>query len=453
MGYTAPVASASPSDCPLARCLGGRVTVLAQPGAVYAVDKVSAEICRQLQVTGFAFDLDRAAELSASLLAAEHRAMWAADDAVGRDIKRGPGGSFSSKDLRVAFFDDLGAPVYFRSKLTREPSLGIDALRGYAACHDEHLRALALAVIEARHARKIRSTYIDRIVVGADGRVHPSWLSYGAVSGRWACQKPNLMNLPRPENDPTTPQGGIRSLYHAPEGRALVACDYAQLEMRIAAYASGDPAMIASCESSDLHAGNAAVIFGDAFTSETDPGARKALRNLAKSSGFACCYMAQAETVYARLIASGADVKLRQVEAMLTKMRRAFAAYYRWQNRGLSDCVRTAHVATPILGRRRWLGHDPSPTEAANHPIQGGAADLMNSRTPIVLATLADRHPSACLVAQVHDSLVVECDLDAAPSVGDTCREVLTAPVTIASSGEPLIASFPVDVEISERWH
>jgi DNA polymerase I-like protein with 3'-5' exonuclease and polymerase domains len=226
-----------------------------------------------------------------------------------------------------------------------------------------------------------------------------------------------------------------------------------QLEMRIAAYASGDPTMIAACEGSDLHSANATVIFGAAFTECTDPVARKGLRTMAKSSGFAVCYMAEASTVFARLIAEGANVTLRQVEAMLAKMRRAFLTYYRWQDAALLDTVRTGYVYTPILGRRRWLGHDPSPTECANFPIQGGAADYMNERFPEVVERCDAEGLGVEPVAQVHDSGVLEVPEEHVPRVCELVREVNARPIVIASSGEPLSAVLPIDLEDSERWH
>jgi DNA polymerase-1 len=434
---------------------------------IYEADKRAAELCTRMQVTGFAFDTERAADLRSCLVNAEAKAVAAAREASGVDELN----PFSVKQLQDAFFKRLRAPIFFRSNLTGQPSLGVDAMRGYAACADERLRTLALAVLEARRARKVRATYVDAIVLGPDGRVHPSWLNYGAVSGRWACQAPNLMNLPRPENDPTHAAGlgGVRSVYIARPGYRIVAFDKAQLEMRVAAYVSGDPVMIRACESADLHAANAEAIFGAAFNAHEyaelaaasdlgpDRKARlkllKALRTLAKTSGFAVCYLAEAGTVFARLVAAGADVTLRRVEAMLSKMRRAFAAYYGWQAARLLDCVRTGYVYSPILRRRRWLGHDPSPTEAANFPIQAGAADLMNTQLPIICDRLADAALDASLVAQVHDSAVFEVRESHVDRVKGICREVSEAPVTIATSGAELTAVFPIDIDDSDRWH
>lgn len=422
---------------------------------VYAADKQAAALCTRMSQVGFGFDAVRAAELGASLREAEQRALRACDDAVGRTIKRTKSGGISTTDLEVAFFQDLGAPVFFRSALTNKPSLGVDAMRGYTACNSEALRNLALAVLEFRRARKIRSTYIEAIVVGPDGRVHPSWLNYGAISGRWACQEPNLMNLPRKETDPTyaTHKGGVRSLYCARPGYVLVIFDKKQLEMRVAAYASGDEAMIAACESKDLHSANAEAIFGELYTQQQDPTVRYALRQMAKSAGFAVCYLAEAPTVYARIIATGQAITLRQVEAMLNRMRRGFRGYYAWQEARLLECIRTGHTSSPILGRVRWLGHEPSPTECANFPIQSGASDIMNGLLPELVPLIRRECGGAELVAQVHDSAVFEVPEKYEAHSKMLCEDLNSRPVALCSSGRRLEPVFPIDLDSSERWH
>lgn len=423
---------------------------------IYLTDKRSAEICTRMQIAGFAFDQHRAAEIAAYLRELEAAARRGAEDAVGRRLAPTKSGGFKTKDLEAAFFDELSAPVLFRSNLTGAPSLGVDSLRAYAGSHNESLRKLSLALLEWRRARKIRSTYVEGAPVNpTTGRVHPVWQNYGAVSGRWSCQSPNLQNLPRADTDPTAKEfgGGVRSLYRAKPGFVLVIFDYSQLEVRVAAYATGDEAMIAATKSSDVHAANATLLFGEAFTGSDDPVARKQLRTLAKSAVFAICYGASAETVFARIIASGIEIQLRQVEMMLRKLKRGYRVYYRTQDAWLLDAVRTAYVYTPILRRRRWVGHDPSPTECYNFPIQGGAADLVNLRMPIYEDRLALDHPSATIVAQVHDSVVTEAPEASADRIVALNREVFEAPVVIDSSGRSLEAVFPIDVDVSERWH
>jgi DNA polymerase I len=427
--------------------------VLPNAAAVYEADKAAAALCTRMAQVGFGFDASRAAELAASLREAETRALRACDDAVGRTIRRTKTGGLSTTDLEVAFFQDIGAPVFFRSTLTGKPSLGVDAMRGYAAAANPSLRDLALGVLEYRRARKIRSTYVEAIICGPDGRVHPSWLNYGAVSGRWACQDPNLMNLPRRETDPTsaTHDGGVRSLYIASPGHVLVTFDKKQLEMRVAAYASGDAAMIAACESTDLHAANAAAIFGELYTG-ADKATKDVLRTLAKSAGFAVCYLAEAPTVYARIVAAGQAVTLRQVEAMIKKLRRGFAGYYAWQEKRLLDCIRTGYTDSPILGRCRWLGHEPAPTECANFPIQSGASDIMNALLPELVPLVRSECGGAELVAQVHDAAVFDVPERYVDRCAALCGELNARPVVLSSSGAPLEAVFGIDMKISERW-
>lgn len=435
---------------------------------VYECDKRGAAICTAMTQAGFAFDVGLARQYAETLREAEAAARDRADAAVGRPIKRTKTGGFGLKDMHRAFFCDLGAPLASAaiSVKTGRPSLGVDTMRTFAASQRPELRAAALSVLEWRRARKVRSTYIEAIHLGSDLRVHPGWRNYGAVSGRWSCQGPNLMNLPRLENDPTVTwtsddprtrkyvSGGIRGLYVPRPGFRLVSYDAKQLEMRIAAYASGDQAMINACNSSDLHSANAAVIFGAVFEN-AEGAARKAFRTLAKSAGFAVCYMAEAETVWMRIIATpeGEHVKLGQVKVMLIKLRAGFRGYFEWQHKRWLDAVRTGYTESPILGRRRWLGHDPPPTECANFPIQGGAADVMNLRLPLIVEALARRSPRTRIVAQVHDSGVFEVPIGDESCVTDTCREIFEAPIAIGSSGTMLTASFPIDVEVSERWH
>jgi DNA polymerase I-like protein with 3'-5' exonuclease and polymerase domains len=439
------------------------------PAAIYAIDKVTAECCTSMSRNGFGFDRERAAAFASYLEIAIAEASMAINATVGRPVK-----PLSPRDLGAAFFGDLKAPVYFRSKLTGRPSLGVDAMRGYAASQRPELSRAALAVLNYRRLRKVRSTYLLRAMALAeesrDHRVHPGWLNYGAVSGRWSCQDPNLANLPRSSNDPTwaagkaglLPEGGIRGLYTAREGYTLVTFDASQLEMRVAAYSSGDAAMINACEQADLHRANAWAIWGAAFEAAA-AAQQDELRQLAKSAGFAVCYMAEATTVFARIVAEGkVAISLPQVEAMLQKLRRGFKGYFAWQEAMLKEAIRTGYAREWVTGRRRWVGHDPSPAECANHPIQGGAAGILNTRLPIIAARVAQEcggggggsvarsNLVAQLVASVYDSGVFEVPESKAEQCVAICREVFEAPVRLQSSG--LEGRFPIDVKIGPRW-
>lgn len=411
---------------------------------VYESDKDSATICRRMSANGFRFDRERAAEISEALAADEARITAECSELADMpEINL-----LSPKQLQKAVFGQLGAHVCFRSE-SGAPCLNKEALRAYAAGGDERLRKFALNVLEYRSARKCRSTYVDNIKVHADGRVRPTWLSYGTVSGRWSSQGPNLANLPSTRVDPSMKLGGIRSLYIAGEGRRLVAFDIKQAEFRVAAYMSGDANMIAVCNdpSGDIHTANAITLFSAAFQ-QAPPAKQKELRSLAKKAVFAVCYLAEAPTVHSALVSEGISITLQQVQAMLSAMQRQFRDYYAHQARLLDLTINRGYVESPVLGRKRWLGHAPSPPENANFPIQSGAADIMNLKLAKIERLLAERGIDARIVAMVYDAGywdVAERDVEKTYA---TIQEVFDEPVLM--NGRELV--LPIDAHDGLRW-
>lgn len=415
---------------------------------VYEFDKRNAEICREMQIIGFKMDQEKAEKLSNELLNREDEARAKCISVLGYDMN-----PFSTKDLRYAITKHFGAPIYFRSTATKNPLFHKEALRGYAAARNEELKEFALNVLIARNARALRKTCITKPLseIGDDGRIHPSWLNYGAVSGRFACHRPNLMNLPRHGSDPTSHLGGIRSLYVAPDGYELVYLDAKQIEMRVAAYLSNDPNMIRACEETDIHTANARVIFGAAAYDALEKWEKDTLRTMAKSAGFAVCYLAEADTVFARLISDGVKVSLRQVEALLSKLRRAFEKYYAYQRDRLLDAIRNGYIETPILGRRRQVGHTPGAPECANYPIQGGASEVVGIAMQKILDELEKkryRSWKAALLAQVHDSLTFQVVKGVGAELGEICKKAFDSKIQIGQN----YASFPIDLKIVQAW-
>lgn len=418
-----------------------------------------------MTINGFLFDVDAAHKMSSNLRDAERSARARVEQALGRKLASTDTGGISAKDLELRLFRELRAPVMYRSRLTRKPSLGIDAMRAYAASARPELAEFAIAELERRRARKVRVTYIDRVLgrLAHDGRVHASYKTYGTVTGRWSASDPNLFNLPSVRNDPTViwgvddageriqVGGGIRSLYIAPSGYTLVNLDFGQLEFRIAAYASGDANMIRACEAGDIHSANAELVWGAAFR-DADKPTRKALRALAKNFGFAIAYGAEAPTLWANLRANGQDVTLQAVQAALRKLRSAFTTYYRWQDARLRECIRRGYTDTALLGRRRWTGHTPQPTEVMNFVVQGGGAEVVTRKICKIDDEIHRLHLNAKPVCSVYDSFVVEVSQAHAAEYTELAKRVCAEPVTISTSGKDLQAVFPIDIDSSPRW-
>lgn len=412
---------------------------------VYESDKRAALLAREMTRNGFAFDQEKAAVMSAALRAREDELQAEAVALTGipeLNIRSG-------RQLQALFFGKLGARVVFRSKETGEPMLDVDALRAYAASPDETLSRMSELVLEARRVRKCRSTYVDALEVYEDGRAHANWSSYGTETGRWSCSKPNLANLPRPENDPAYKLGldGIRSLYIAPSGRTLVSFDVSQAEFRVAAYYTGDPNMIKVCEAGDVHSANAELLFGNAFL-KAEGQQRKFLRTLAKTSTFAVCYLAEPPTVYSRLIASGVQVSLAQVEALIRTLKSKFQTYYAFVDENVNRTIRTGYVESPLLKRRRYLGHSPEKPKVANFPIQGGTADIFNEKCWQIVQRCKAEGLDALPVASVYDALIQDVAEQHVTRVAAVITEVWSAPVLI--SGRELV--LPIDLKTGDRW-
>lgn len=411
---------------------------------VYEHDKENAVLCQTMSLNGFMFDRERATTISAALKEKEESLRLEAAALTGMpDLNL-----LSPLQLREAFFKKLGAHVCFRSK-SGAPSLGKDTMRAYAASSREDLARMALLTLEYRNVRKCRATYVDNVKPHADGRIHSVWLPYGTISGRWSAQKPNLANLPKPQFDASRKLGGIRSLYTASEGRRLVSFDIKQAEFRIAAYLSGDPNMISVCESGqDIHWMNACTIFGLAGSRDTEDKVKEAARSLAKNAVFAVCYLAEAATVHGRIIADGGKSTLQQVEAMLGKMRRSFDGYYEFQAESLNQTIRRGYVESPILGRKRHLGHAPSPTENANFPIQSGAADAMNLKLQKIEKLRIERRIDGLMVSMVYDSCTWDTREEDVERMQALVTEVFAEPVIIRDRSFEL----PIDLKSGHRW-
>lgn len=427
---------------------------------IYQKDKEVYKVAIAMQMNGFLFDVEEAQKRRAKLVELEAGARARVEEALGRPIKSTKTGGISTFDLHQAVFKEIRAPMLFKSMRTGKPSLDINAMRGYAASHRPKVRAFALAELERRRAQKLRSTYIDKTLASLDERRRAfiAWRSTGTISGRWSSK---LQQLPRAANDPTIVWGkdesgedvivggGIRSLYIAPPGYKIVSFDASQGEMRVAAYISGDPVMIGACESSDLHSANAEIVWGDAFRLGSKR-AKKDFRQLAKNFGFAICYLAEAGTVYANIIANGKDANLREIEVAIRKLRGKFAVYFRWQEKRLLEIMKSGYAYSPIIGRRRYLSHSPRPTEAANYHVQSGLADVINEKLVAISDRLCYGDIDAKLVAMVHDSITAEIKDEDVETYQKEVNEIIAQPIYFPSSG--VSAVFPVDWHVGQTW-
>jgi DNA polymerase-1 len=306
----------------------------------------------------------------------------------------------STPQLRHVLFDKLQLPVLKKTKTGA--STDFEVLEQLAAAGHEVPRLL----IEYRELAKLRSTYVDALpgyVNPATGRIHTSFNQTGAATGRLSSSDPNLQNIPV-----RTPRGeAIRRAFVAAPGWLLLTADYSQIELRLLAHLSGDPAFVQAFEQGgDIHRQTAAIIFGvpqDRVTPE--------MRARAKTINFATIY-GQGPFALSRQLGITQEEAKEFIKQYFTR----FQGVRAWLDRTVADARDKGYVET-LFGRRRYV---PELKEknfnirafgertATNSPLQGSAADLIKLAMIKIERALRERGLATRMLLQVHDELVFE---------------------------------------------
>lgn len=283
---------------------------------------------------------------------------------------------------------------------------------------------LAPLLLCHRDASKRASTYgrdYLKHVHPVTGRIHARFLQLGSQAGRMSAASPNVQQVPR--------AAAYRACVRPGPGRVLIKCDYAQIELRLAAEIAPDERLIAAFErGDDLHSVTAQTVLGKTEVTKAD-------RQAAKAVNFGLLYGMGAPGLRQYAAAEyGVSWSGDEAEAV----RSAFFAQYRglraWHSRQPPGLVDTRTVT----GRRR-LGVDRF-TEKLNTPVQGSAADGMKAALGLLWET-RQQAPSAAPVLVVHDEIVVECDQGEAEQTREWVRSAMRAGM------ETVLHRVPAEVE------
>ncbi|MCA2986466.1 MAG: DNA polymerase I [Gemmatimonas sp.] len=306
----------------------------------------------------------------------------------------------SNPQLRTVLFEELGLPV--KKKTATGPSTDASVLQELA----EEGHVLPTLLMEYREIFKLEGTYIDalpRLVHPRDHRLHTSYNQTVAATGRLSSSDPNLQNIPSRRELGRE----IRRGFVPRTGWRLLSADYSQIELRLLAHLSGDPAFVSAFQAGgDIHRQTAAIIFGIPLTDVTGE-----MRARAKTINFATIYGQGAHALSRQLRISNAEAK-----AFIDTYFERFAGVKAFLDRCVVEARQKGYVET-LFKRRRYI---PELKErnfnirafgervAANAPIQGSAADLIKIAMIRVHAALAREGFAARMLLQVHDELVFE---------------------------------------------
>lgn len=306
----------------------------------------------------------------------------------------------SPKQLANVLFEQLGLPIIKKTKTG--PSTDASVLEELA---DRH-QVVAL-ILEYRQLAKLKSTYIDalpELLNPRDCRIHTSFNQTVAATGRLSSSDPNLQNIPV-----RTELGReIRAAFLPLEANHLIlSADYSQIELRILAHLSQDPAfMDAYRNDRDIHTLTATQIFQVAPENVTSD-----MRRIAKTVNFGVVY-GQSPFGLAKTLGIPQKEARRFIEAFYEH----YQGVIRYNEQMVEEARRKGYVTT-MLGRRRYLPELMSPNRtqrdlgermAINTPIQGSAADLIKIAMINVDQQLRKRGLETRMILQVHDELVFD---------------------------------------------
>ncbi len=370
----------------------------------------------------------QSAELSRRMLEAQQRATELAGRAINLD---------SPKQLGALLFDELKLPALVKTP-SGAPSTNEEALEAIADQHE-----LPRVILGYRGYAKLRSTYTDKLpemINPSTGRVHTTYNQAGAATGRLSSNDPNLQNIPI-----RTDEGRrIRQAFVAPQGRCIVACDYSQIELRIMAHLSEDPALLrAFASGEDIHRATAAEVFGKAL-GDVSGNERRA----AKAINFGLMYGMGAFGLARQLGVSRGEAQdyialyFSRYPGVRDYMERTRAQA---REQGYVETVFGRRLQLPYIGSRNQAQRAGAERAAINAPMQGTAADIIKRAMVGVDGWLQPHRERALMIMQVHDELVFECDA----AFADTLREEVGRRMAAAAD---LLVPLVVDSGSGANW-
>ena len=350
----------------------------------------------------------------------------------------------SPRQLGNILFEKLGLYVKNQKKTstgqksTRESEL--EKMR------DEH--PIIKHIFSYRELQKLLSTYIDNLphMVDRHGGLHATFLLAGTATGRMASHNPNLQNIP------IRSDLGIKIRYGfiARTGFVLTSFDYSQIELRIAAFLSGDEKLIKIFkEGGDIHQVVAGEVFGVPLENVDGD-----MRRRAKVINFGIIYGMGVNALKANLGTSRAEAQ--QFYNNYFEKFKGLAVYL---DHVKADAARKGYTET-LFGRRRYfeginsrLPHIKAQAErmAINAPIQGTEADIVKIAMINVDKYITENkyENKIYLLLQVHDELVFEIKKNIVERVCHDIKKIMESVLSIEDSKNiPLT----VDVSVGSSW-
>lgn len=342
----------------------------------------------------------------------------------------------SPKQLAEILFEKLNLPVIKKTKTGY--STDVEVLEKLSKDYE-----IASYILEYRSLNKLISTYIIALIpyIMQDCRIRTSFKQTVTATGRLSSVDPNLQNIPV-----RTSEGkNIRKAFIAQDKKILVDADYSQIELRVLAHLANDDVMIDSFKNNlDIHKKTASEVFHVSIDDVTDDMRRKA-----KAVNFGIVYGISDYGLSKDLHISRKEAK-EYIEGYL----KTYPKIQKYMEKIVQQAKEDGFVTT-ILDRKRYIPQLNSKNFnirsfgeriALNTPIQGSAADIIKLAMLKVYNELKEKKLNAKLILQIHDELIVECDIS-------ECEQVKEIMKSSMENVYKLKLPLKVDICKGENWY
>ena len=350
----------------------------------------------------------------------------------------------SPKQLGVALYETLSLkPKRVKKTKTGNYSTNEEELQKMIDLHP-----VIAKILEYRERQKLLSTYLLPLAEfsnNEESKIHPIYHQDGAATGRFSSEKPNIQNLPIK----TELGREIRSIVIAPKGKKIIAIDYSQIELRVAAMLSGETAMIDIFKNGrDIHNEVAMRVYGVSKDEVT-----KTMRRNAKVINFGIIY------------GMGITALQKNLESTKAEAETFYKAYFQqfpmletYFEKVIADARKKGYTET-LFGRRRSFSEINSRLPfmraaaermAMNAPIQGTATADIIKCAMLDAQKVCDAYPGVFMLAQIHDELLFEVPSELVEEVSTKLKKTLEEVLIVRNMQNevPLV----VEVGVGDNW-
>lgn len=368
-------------------------------------------------------------------------------DKIAKRINMAAGGDFninSPKQLGEVLFDKLG----LKPERQKKTAGGARSTRESELEKMRAMHPIVADILAHRELSKLLGTYIDNLPMLLDehNRVHTTFIQIGAATGRLATKNPGLQNIPIK----TELGRAIRKAFIAEKGHTLVAFDYSQIELRIAAFLSGDPGLTQIFKDGrDAHTEVASRVF---HVRPEDVSYEQ--RRSAKVINFGILYGMGVTSLQQSL-----QTTRKEAQEFYNQYFEAFPRLAAYIDEIKVSATSLGYVKT-YFGRRRYFDGIKSQIPfvraaaermAVNAPMQGTQADIVKLAMVKIMQYFKEQNASdaAHLLLQVHDELVFEIEEARARELAPKIQEIMES---IVPEKETRGIPFLAEGKIGKNW-